>query len=104
MSEKPAAINALNPAIYSTRDLYLAAVLVTLQFYLIRTDMQVEGLSNRPIGYFVFEDTAELRDARQKYMQGMLLIEPQSFVTKMHSLKAHVANMSLSPHEDLLKK
>ena len=102
--EKPAPVGtALNPAIYSTRDLYLAATLVTLKFYLIRTDMQVEGQANRPIGYFVFEDSAELRDARQKYMQGMLLVEPQDYVARMHALKAEVQNMSLNPHDTIVK-
>jgi len=90
--------------IYSTRDLYLAATLVTLKFFLIRTDMQIEGQANRPIGYFVFEDTAELREARQKYLQGMILIEPQDYVQKMHSLKAEVQNLSLSPHQNITEK
>lgn len=87
--------------IYSTRDLYLAATLVTLKFYMVGVDYQLEGQKNLPIGYFKFEDTPELREARQKYLQGMILVEPQDYVQKMHSLKAEVQNMSLNPHNPI---
>ncbi len=100
MSEKPSSPST--PGIYSTRDLYLAATLVTLKFLLIRTDYQHEGQKNQAIGYFVFEDTPELRDARQKYMQGLILVEPQDYVQKMHSLKAEVQNMSMNPHTNIM--
>lgn len=91
-------------AIYSTRDLYLAATLVTLQFYLVRVDYQLEGVKASPIGYFVFEDSPELREARQKYLQGLILVEPQNYVQKQHALKAEVQNMSMSPHNPITKK
>lgn len=104
MATAPAPVGTtLNPAIYSTRDLYLAATLVTLKFYLIGIDYQIEGQKNQPIGFFKFEDTAALRDARQKYLQSMLLVEPQDYVQKMHALKAEVQNMSLNPHNPIVK-
>ena len=103
-TEKPADVGtALNPVIYSTRDLYLAATLVTLKFYLVGIDYQIEGQKNQPIGFFKFEDTPELRDARQKYLQSMLLVEPQDYVQKMHALKAEVQNMSLNPHNPIVR-
>ncbi len=84
--------------IYCTRDLYLAATLVTLKFYMEGIDYQIEGTKNNPVGYFKFTETPELRDARQKYLQGLILVEPQDYVQKMHALKAEVQNMSMNPH------
>lgn len=84
--------------IFSTRDLYLAATLVTLRFYMIGTDFQIEGDKNQPVGYFKFEDTPALQEAKQKYVQGLLSVEPKAFVTNMHSLKAEVVNIYKNPH------
>lgn len=87
-----------NQNIFSTRDLSLAATLMTLKFRLEGTDMQFEGSKREPIGYFKFEETAALKEARQKYMQSMLLVEPQLFVTNMRALKAEVQNWAKNPH------
>lgn len=84
--------------IFSTRDLSLAATLMTLKFRLEGTDMQFEGSKREPIGYFKFTDSTALKEARQKYMQSMLLVEPQLFVTNMRSLKAEVQNWAKNPH------
>ena len=84
--------------IFSTRDLYLAATLVTLKFFLLGMDMQVEGDKNQMIGYFKFEDGPEIQLAKSKYVQGMLLIEPKSFVTNLKSLKSEVVNVYKNPH------
>lgn len=89
-------------SIYSTKDLYLASTLITLKFYMIGIDYQVEGMKNQPIGYFKFDDTAQLRDARQKYMQGLIQIDPREFVQNMHMLKAEVQNMTLNPHNSVV--
>jgi hypothetical protein len=94
---------SLDTAIYSTRDLYLATTLVTLQFPLIGIDYQIEGQKNQPIGYFKFDDTPELREARQKYLQGLILVEPQNFIQKQHALKAEIQNLTLSPHNPITK-
>lgn len=84
--------------VFSTRDLYLAATLVTLKFPLTGIDYQIIGHTPKPIGYFKFEDTESLRDARQKYTQSLLMVEPKLFVTNMHSLKAEVTNAFTNPH------
>ena len=89
--------------IYSTRDLYLAATLVTLKFYMVGVDYQIEGQKSLAVGYFKFIDSPELRDARQKYLQGLILVEPQDFVQKLHALKAEVQNMSTNPHHPITK-
>ena len=87
--------------IYSTRDLALASTLITLKFYMKGMDYQIEGVKNRPIGWFKFEDTEEIREAHQKYMQGLLLVDPREFVSNMHMLKAEVENTLLNPHRSV---
>ena len=84
-------------AVFSTRDLHLAAVLSTLKFPLLGIDIQVEGLNGGAKGYFRFEDNQQLRDARMKYNQGMLLIEPKSLLSNVRSLKGEVTNLTRNP-------
>ena len=84
-------------AVFSTRDLHLAAVLSTLKFPILGVDIQVEGLNGGAKGYFRFEDTEKLRDARMKYTQGMLLIEPKALLSNVRSLKGEVTNMTRNP-------
>lgn len=87
-----------NKTIFSTRDLYLATTLVTLKFYMTGIDIQYEGSRNQSIGYFKFEDTPEINDAKQQYIQGLLTVEPKAFVTNMHSLKAEIVNAQNNPN------
>lgn len=82
---------------FSTRDVYLAATLMTLKFYMVGIDYQIEGDRNRPVGYFSFENSAILKDATQKYLQGLLMVEPKTFITNLHSLKATVTNVYHNP-------
>jgi hypothetical protein len=84
--------------IFSTRDLYLAATLVSLKFYLTGIDYQVEGNKNMPIGYFKFENTPEILEAKAKYTQGLLSIEPKLFITNLKSLKSEIVNIYRNPH------
>lgn len=83
---------------FSTRDLYLASTLVTLRFPLLGIDYQVEGIKPKPIGYFRFEETPELRETRSKYNQSLLLVEPKLFISNLQSLKAEVVNMFQNPN------
>jgi len=85
---------------FSTRDLYLASTLVTLKFPVIRIDMQIEGIKPKAIGYFNFEETQELKDARSKYNQGMVTVEPRMYINNLQSLKAEVVNMQQNPTSD----
>lgn len=84
--------------IFSTRDLYLAAALVSLKFFLTGVDFQIHGSRNQPVGYFKFENTPEIQEAKNQYNQGLLLIEPKLFVTNLKSLKSEVINMNNNPH------
>ena len=85
---------------FSTRDLYLASALVTLRFPLLGIDHQIEGIKPRPIGYFNFEDTEELRTTRNQYNQGLILVEPRMFINNLQSLKSEVMNFMLNPTSD----
>lgn len=84
--------------IFSTRDLALAATLLTLRFYHIRCDFSLEGEKNNAVGYFIFESTPELRDAELKYRRGLITVEPKAFMSNIHQLKAEVMNYLKSPH------
>jgi len=84
--------------IFSTRDLYLAATLVTLKFYVTGIDYLQEGNKNSPVGFFKFENTPAIREAKNRYVQGMLLVEPKAFITNMKSLRAEIVNIYSNPH------
>ena len=96
----------MNPEqnVFSTRDLYLAATLTTLKFFCLGVDYQLEGSKNRPIGFFKFEDTPSLQEAKAKYSQSLLVVEPKLFVTNLNSLKAEVIGVFTNPHIDQFKK
>lgn len=83
---------------FSTRDLYLATTLITLRFPLQGTDFSIEGEKSLPVGYFKFLDTPAIREAKQKYQQGLLSVEPRLFITNMRSLKAEISNIFRNPH------
>jgi hypothetical protein len=86
--------------VFSTRDLYLASTLVTLKFPMIGVDLQIEGIKPKGIGYFKFEDTVELHNARGQYNQGQILVEPRMYINNLQSLKAEVINMQNNPMSD----
>ena len=88
----------MDDKIFSTRDLYLAATLVSLKFYLTGIDYQIEGDKNSPIGYFKFDNTPEIQETKSKYTQGLLSVEPKSFVTNLKSLKSEIVNIYKNPH------
>lgn len=83
--------------IFSTRYLAFAAALVTMGFPVIRVDYQFEGGKQKPIGYFAFEDSEQLRDIRQQYNQGFLRVEPRTYMSNMQSLKSEVTNYEFNP-------
>lgn len=87
-----------NIKIFSTRDIYLAATLITLRFYMLGIDYCQEGDKNQPVGYFKFEDTPLLQETKSKYTQGLLSVEPKAFVQNQHALKAEVVNTYKNPH------
>ena len=86
-----------NENAFITKDLYLAATLVTLKFFMFGIDYEIDGVKNMPVGYFKFEDDPRLQDACRKYNQSLLAIEPKSFVTNIRGLKAEVTNVYKNP-------
>jgi len=87
--------------IFTTRDIYLAAALITLRFFMSGIDYQVEPNANRLVGYFSFEETAELKNAEQQYLQGQLALEPRTYISNMRALKAQVTSTYKSPHTNM---
>ena len=87
----------MKPNAFTTRDIYLAATLITLKFFMEGIDYQIEGDRSIPVGYFRFKNTPELEDARMKYWQGYVTVEPRAFITNMRSLKAEITNTYKNP-------
>lgn len=83
---------------FSTRDLWLAATLCYLKFDIIGIDYQIEGRANFPVGYFTFIDNAELQEARTKFFQRALSVEPNEMRTILRTLKSETNNTYKSPH------
>jgi hypothetical protein len=84
----------MEPNTFSTRDLYLASTLIVLKFPLLSVDIEIEGSKARGIGYFRFEESQELREARLQYNQGSIRIEPRALVNTIQSLKSDIINQS----------
>ena len=84
--------------IFYTRDIYLASTLITLKFFMTNVDYQIEGDKKKPIGYFGFEETPDLKRAISEYRQGQLAVEPRAFITNMRALQSEINNEYKSPH------
>ncbi len=87
--------------IFSTRDLTLAATLITLKFFMLGIDYQIEGLKNMPVGYFKFTDSPLLQDALLKFKQGLISVEPKTFNGHIKDLKSEVMNAYRNPHNPI---
>lgn len=87
--------------IFSTRDINLAASLISHNFPLVGIDYQIEGVKNAPVGYFKFDNTQELLDSKTKYMQGSLLVEPKTFMLNIKMLKSEISNIYKNPHVNI---
>lgn len=92
--------------LFTTRDLTLASVLMTLQFYLDGIDYQIEGEGKRPVGYFNFEKSDDLLNAEKRYWAGEISVEPRTFMNNLKDLKSKVNGFYKSPRSnfDLAQK
>lgn len=90
--------------IYCTRDIYLAATLITLKFGLINIDYQIEGQRRFPVGYFNFEETPQLLEAESKFWQKKLVVEPRDLFTCMRGLKTRLNTAYKSPRSNFGEK
>lgn len=84
-------------SVYSTRDIYLSATLLTLRFNLTGIDYQYEGEKQKPVGYFQFEESPKLMVAREDYWNKNLAVEPQEFVTSLRGLRAQINDYYKNP-------
>ena len=75
---------------FSTRDIYLSATLLSLKFSLLGLDMQLEGMRNQPVGYFLFQQTPELAEVERKYWARQIALEPIKFIENLYQLKSEV--------------
>jgi len=85
---------------YETRELSLAATLMTVGFELTGINYQVEGQASQPIGYFLFENSRDLGDAIQKFWAGKLAVEPRSFMQNLRGLRSQTNSKYKSPNSE----
>lgn len=90
--------------IYTTRDIYLASTFVTMGFRVINVDFQLEGHRPRPVGYFNFEDTEELRKAESDFLHGSVQVEPRALFQSLKALKGITNNFYKSPRSEFNKE
>ena len=84
--------------LYSTKDISLAASLMSLKFLMLGIDYQIEGMKNMPVGYFKFENTEKLQETIRKYMQAMIVVEPRNFMSNIKTLKSEIQSIKDNPH------
>lgn len=87
--------------IFSTRDLALAATLVSLNFELQRIDYQIEGSKPNPIGYFAFEESEELQKTVRDFWSSNIQVEPKSFLNSVKGLKSQIHSYQKNPHNGI---
>ncbi len=92
-----------NEEVFSTRDLDLAAVLLTLKFKMIGVDIQFEGSKNLPVGYFSFPKTPDILEAEKKYWAREIAVEPIVFSSFKKGLKAQTTNFYKNPNNNYNK-
>jgi len=84
---------------YSTRDINLAAVLMTNDCFMANIDFQIEGNEGKKVGYFMFEKTPELEEVERNYWHRKILVEPREFILNLRSLKSQVTSIYKNPHQ-----
>lgn len=97
MPSTPQSFSILPGNIFACRDIYLAAVLVTLKFAVKGVNIEIEGVKQHHVGYFLFDNTSELNVAAEKYWASNLLIDPQLFIKNWRRLKSEVTDLTRSP-------
>lgn len=88
------------PKMFSTRDISLAAALMSTNFKLAGINYQIEGLHPKQIGYFYFVETQALTNQIGKYLQGDVLVEPREFTNNIRTLKAEVVGTYKNPNNN----
>lgn len=84
-------------AVYKTRDLALAATLVTLKFPLLSIDVQMEGKRQMPVGYFIFTNSQSLKETEETFIREDIMVGAKALINNMKNLKAQVVNIANAP-------
>ena len=82
----------------TTRDINLAAVLMTYNFFMSNIEFQIEDSDGKTVGYFVFERTPEIEKVEKDYWQRKLTVEPRDFILNLRSLKSQVNSIYKRPN------
>lgn len=89
---------------YSTRDITLATTLSLNGFEMINIDFQFEGDQTRPVGYFAYEDTEELKQFEKDFYAKKKLVEPLGFSSTLRGIKSQLNNEYKGPHSRFARK
>lgn len=84
---------------YVTRDIKLAAILLTLKFPLEGYDIQYEGRKISPIFYFKFKNSDRIVEASVQAINRQINVEPFTFSSHMNTLKSIMVNEKKRNHE-----
>lgn len=98
MEENSPAPAATSAKLFSTRDIALAATLLTLKFKVAGIDYQIEGVNPKPIGYFSFVDSEKLEEVVGKYWQNGVLVEPREYMSNIRALKSEITGTYKNPY------
>ena len=88
---------------YSTRDINLAAVLMTMNQFMANVDFQIEGREGKMVGYFNFEKTPELEEIEKNYWHRKITVEPREFILNLRTLKSQVNSIYKNPNKKTYK-
>lgn len=89
--------------LFTTRDLCLAATLITLKFPMLGIDCFIEGKSGKTIGYFKFEDSEKINETKNSFTQGTLVVNPKIFYENIITLRTEVINTVNDPYSGTKK-
>ena len=78
---------------FTTKDLLLASVLVTLGFPYSGPTISYEGSRGRAVGFWIFKEDENLALARRQYNSGLLRVEPRALWSSLSGLKSEVASV-----------
>ena len=81
--------------IFSSRDLGLCSTLLALGHAFENWDEQLEGSGAKPVAYFKFKNTEELRDDSEKYWRKELQISPDLLLEASHRLKGIISGREI---------
>lgn len=84
--------------LYSTRDITLATSLNLHDFEMVNIDFQYEGDMPRPVGYFIYTESEELKKFEKDFFAKRIIVEPLAFSSTLRGLKSQLNNQYKGPH------